>query len=45
MPKEIERDFLDFGGIVIANDTPDFKDCSPHLQDEIQRRLERVVMS
>jgi len=41
-PKEIERAFLDFGGMMLAKETPDFKALG-ELRDEIQRRLRRVM--
>jgi hypothetical protein len=41
-PKEIERAFLDFGGMMLAKETPDFKVLG-ELRDEIQRRLRRVM--
>lgn len=42
LPKEIEHDFLDFGGMMLAKDTPDFKVLGD-LRDDIQRRLRRVM--
>ncbi len=42
LPKEIERDFLDFGGMMLAKETPDFQVLGD-LRDEIQRRLQRVM--
>lgn len=42
-PKEIERVFLDFGGMMLAKETPDFKVLG-ELCEEIQQRL-RGVMS
>jgi hypothetical protein len=41
-PKEIERAFLDFGGMMLAQETPDLKVLAG-LRDEIQRRLRRVM--
>jgi hypothetical protein len=41
-PKEIERAFLDFGGMMLAKETPDLKVLGK-LRDEIQRRLRRVM--
>lgn len=41
-PKEIERAFLDFGGMMLAKETPDLK-VLRQLRDEIQRRLRRVM--
>lgn len=42
-PKEIERDFLDFGTKMLAKQTPDFEQLAI-LRDKIQERL-RSVMS
>src|SRR5947209_9248487 len=41
-PKEIERAFVDFGGMMLAKETPDLKVLGD-LRDEIQRRLRRVM--
>jgi hypothetical protein len=41
-PKEIERAFLDFGGMMQAKGTPDFTVLG-NLRDDIQRRLRRVM--
>ena len=41
-PKEIEKAFLDFGGMMLAKEQPDFKRLGD-LRDEIQRRLRRVM--
>ena len=42
LPKEIERDFIDFGGMMLAKETPNFKVLGD-LQGDIQRRLRRVM--
>ena len=42
LPKEIERDFLDFGGMMLAKESPDLKVLG-ELQGDIQRRLRRVM--
>jgi hypothetical protein len=41
-PKEIERDFLDFGAKMLSKETPDLK-ALKKLRDDIQRRLRRVM--
>lgn len=41
-PKEIERALLDFGDMMVAKETPDFKVLGER-RDEIQRRLRRVM--
>ena len=41
-PKEVERDLLDFGGMMLAKDTPDFKVLG-ELREQIQGRLRRVM--
>ena len=42
LPREIERDFLDFGGKMLAKATPDLRALAD-LRDDIQRRLRRVM--
>jgi hypothetical protein len=41
-PNEIERAFLDFGRMMLAKETPDFKVLG-ELRDEIQGRLRKVM--
>jgi hypothetical protein len=41
-PKEIERAFLEFGGMMLAKETPEFQKLES-LRDELQRRLGRVM--
>lgn len=41
-PKEIERAFQDFGGMMLAKETPDLQKLG-ELRDELQRRLRRVM--
>jgi hypothetical protein len=41
-PKEVERAFRDFGGMMLAKQIPDFKVLG-ELRDEIQQRLRKVM--
>lgn len=41
-PEEIERAFLEFGGMMLAKETPDFKKLEG-LRNELQKRLGRVM--